>query len=133
MGENPNTKNMTNNLIESINQQTNELYIQKSDLVLEMLKDNLTNYTKKYPGLEVYYTITGPEFHSNYLMLTFVPNNDEFDEVLLGKCIEKFSKLLSKSTLFNGIVEGQNWEFDEVNNNLPHSVDYELFVETEYL
>ena len=123
-------------VIKSINQQIYEenemLYTKKSNLVLEMLKDNLTTYTKKYPGLEVYYTVSRPDFHTNYMMLTFVTNNDEFDEVLLGKCVEKFSKLLSKSKLFNGIVKGQNWEFDEVNNNLPHSADYELFVETQY-
>lgn len=128
---------MTNKTIKSINEQIFEenemLYTKKSDLVLQVLKDNLTTYTKKYPGLEVYYTISRPHFHNNYMMLTFVPNNDEFDETLLRKCISKFSKFLSESKLFNGIIEGQWWEFDEVNNNLPHSVDYELFVETQYL
>jgi hypothetical protein len=123
----------TKQVIKSINQQSDELYIQKSNLVLEVLEETLNPYTKKYPGLEVYYTISGPDFHNNYLMITFVPNNDEFDETLLRKYILKFSEFLSESKLFNGIQKGQFWKFDEVNNNLPECIDFELEVETKYL
>ena len=99
---------------------------QKSEKTMELLNELFQPYFKKYPDTKLDWTIDYPNFTTGHMIVSIAPQSKRFNQTLVGECFMKFVIELTKTDLF--IPSTKGWVFEVCNEDLPHSVDYEIYL-----
>jgi hypothetical protein len=94
-------------------------------LKMELLNKSFQPYLKKYTDTQLNLVIDYPNFATGDMVVSIKPHSDGFNKTLVGECILKFLIELDKTDLFTN--SNKSWVFEISNEELPYSVDYQIY------
>ena len=97
---------------------------QKSDKTMELLNKSFQPYFKKYPDTKLSWTIDYPNFTTGDMIISIEPQSKRFNQTLVGECMFRFLYELDGTELF--VNSNKGWGFEICNEDLPHSIDYQI-------